>query len=587
MFKIHLAILAFIFWSSIANAATYFVAATGGSGIACTQASPCTLATALGVSSPAIAGDTIMLNDGTYTGTFSTGKAGSAGNPIILRALNQHKAILRQSSQSCANSASTAGLTIQHANWIVRDIKFQFHTRVINIVNVSGITIQHNIVENFTEAGIFSSGTNATGNTIRDNVIGLAPSCVMNRQDAGIFIADGDSNTVENNIVYGIGDNSSQASAVGVGSGIVVANNSDNNLLRGNLVFAIGGKEAFRMLAGANFTLTGNIVRDNAILWSEGGILGSDDCADDSNQFLNNLVVGVFHSLSGTKGNVDSKRGNHLWKNNTLVQTVFTRLGHASGSGGCGGRKVGLKFKDNLILADYTPGVNHPLMYVDNMDEYNKSETGFNLFWNPGSAANRFRVYSPANTDIQSQPIFVSQSTGDFSLAAGSPGKKAASDGSDVGVTYNSFLNKSRLANAFALETQQNNSLAGNTSFTVSPNHFYQVWFFVPESGSCSLTNEVFTIEGVGISRDISTIKGIWINSTDQRWITLGRHRATDGTLNISWTTGPCADKVFIRKLPTVDEAFAWITGAMTPAPSPPPPPSLALPAAPGSLLVQ
>jgi hypothetical protein len=160
---------------------------------------------------------------------------------------------------------------------------------------------------------------------------------------------------------------------------------------------------------------------------------------------------------------------------------------------------------------------------------------------------------------------------GDFSLTPGSPGKNTASDGKDVGIEYNSFLKKVWLQNAFTLPTQQKNNLTTNTSFTVSPNHYYQVWFYIP------LTNpymgvESFNIEGVTaeLERDIATL----VTNTEgdgaqyiqpggpARWITLGRHRATDGTLNVSWSNPGSANAIFIRQIPTTDEAYSWISGA-------------------------
>jgi hypothetical protein len=64
---------------------TFYVAPTG-SGTACTAASPCSLATAIGSSSPAQAGDTVWVGAGRYAGEFTSRKAGTSGAPIIYRA---------------------------------------------------------------------------------------------------------------------------------------------------------------------------------------------------------------------------------------------------------------------------------------------------------------------------------------------------------------------------------------------------------------------------------------------------------------------------------------------------------------------
>ena len=76
---------------------------------------------------------------------------------------------------------------------------------------------------------------------------------------------------------------------------------------------------------------------------------------------------------------------------------------------------------------------------------------------------------------------------------------------------------------------------------------------------------ETFTIEGdaTNLVRDFA------VHNTPTfvqaggpaRWLTLGRHIAPDGTLNISWTNNLSVDKMFIRQLPTPEEAYGWIGG--------------------------
>jgi len=186
-------------------------------------------------------------------------------------------------------------------------------------------------------------------------------------------------------------------------------------------------------------------------------------------------------------------------------------------------------------------------------------------------------TYRPSDIHNGLQPIFTDPANGDFTLAPGSSGKNAASDNKDIGIEYNAFLKKAWLKNVFNLETQQKDGLGTSTSFTVLPNHWYQAWFYIPTS-PCGLS-ETFTIEGKQVKRDVGNITqtAVWVQpGGPARWITLGRHKATDGRLNISWTTSSCAEKVLIRRLPNPDEAYDWIaqhklgpTGDTTP-PSPP-----------------
>lgn len=550
--------------------ALYAVSSGGATSGTCSIKTPCTLPFLLGATSPAVAGDTIVLNNGTYNGNFNTGKGGSAGQPITLKALNQHQAILT-ATQSCASSAETAGLTIDVGHWTIDGIRMNQQTRGIYIT-AAGVTVQNSIVEDMTETAIRIENAAANGTVIDSNVLGYAPgNCIVpNRDDAGIYSRQTDNIQITNNAIIGTGDNSYQWLTAGTlnGYGILLTQNTDNHLVQGNLFVGQGGKGIFRILVGTGFTGANSIIRDNVVIWGEGGGLSSSDCAEDSNSFINNLAVGNFFELTGTKGN-GGGFGHHIWDHNTLIQTPFTRIGTAlGGGGGCGGTKIGLKFKNNLAIATYTPtGSVHAVMYIDTNNSFLSGDGGEknnNLFWNPGSSANRFRIYTPAATDIQSQPTFVDDVGGDFTLVGGSAGKNGATDGTDIGIAYNAHLRKNRTKALFAYPTTENTGLTGSTStsFTgLSTSHFYLVHLY---AGACLQTAEQFTIEGVSslkLQRNFSNlVTEDVIQPTEQRYITLGRHKAIDGTLNISWQTNNCVERIHIRKLPTADEAFSLLS---------------------------
>ena len=65
-----------------------------GSGSTCSTASPCSLNEGL---SQAQAGETVLLQNGTYNGRLDTVRDGSPGNHIIIKAANRHLAIVTQS----------------------------------------------------------------------------------------------------------------------------------------------------------------------------------------------------------------------------------------------------------------------------------------------------------------------------------------------------------------------------------------------------------------------------------------------------------------------------------------------------------
>jgi hypothetical protein len=177
-------------------------------------------------------------------------------------------------------------------------------------------------------------------------------------------------------------------------------------------------------------------------------------------------------------------------------------------------------------------------------------------------------TYAPTDiANFNSPPVFTNASVGDFSLAAGSPGKGVATDtsvGPDIGIAYNTHLKRLWMDRVFARPAEERINVGTPQAFTVDPNHFYQMWFHVPLEPNCNTTDTI-TIEGVGLTRDIATLNDdVWTQPTEPgRWITLGRHQSgADGVLNVSWGNNACVDGISIQQLPNSTEAFQWILDA-------------------------
>lgn len=545
--------------------------------------------------SAAVAGDEIVLANGTYSGTFTTNNAGTSGSKITLRAATPHQAVL-VGDNVCDRSHE--GLVLADAYWVVQDLKFTQHGRAMRIT-ANNVEVAHNLLEGYREEGIRIDGGDT--NSLHHNVIGYSKGCTGTDSPAIFVVTNADSNVIQHNIIVGTGNDGYMCGGVGgcaggdkFGYGVFVANNSDNTLIQGNLLLGNGGKGVLRLLSdGANSaSVTGTIVRDNMFFFGEGAGATSDDCNDDGNSFLNNLFYGNYFWNWYTKGNDTSgTKGHHTFSHNTAYATALTRgnVGFITALGGPANcNQAGQNYhianilQNNLFYADstLTGGFDDRtlLTTAGTTESTSLATKSHNLFWAPSAPATWVRQYTYTGTDIHaagSQPLFGSVAAGDFSLQAGSPGKAAASDGTDMGITYNSFLKPAWSANVMALAGQETTGLAAatSTSFAVEVGRPYQVWFYVPTS-PCAQTNEQFTVEGsiTNLVRDITTLHagttGIWLQTGGpQRYITLGRHTSTDGTLNVSWPHAGCVERVFVRALPTAPEAYQWIVG---PAPEGP-----------------
>jgi hypothetical protein len=547
----------------------------GGGGATHTVTTSAELTTAMAA---AVAGDEIVLANGTYTGTYTTGNAGTSGNPITLRALNKHQAILDPGARACN---TTVGLSIADSFWTVKDLHFRDHSRVIQVQSsVTNTNIEDNIFETWTAEGILLS-TDSSGTTIDENVFGYGLGCGTATENDAVLVFNSSSNTITRNIIVGNGRNGYSAAGGGQGTGQVSGGgihvttfsggSSNNNVIQGNMGYG-SNYSSMRVTSGPDgVTATGNMVRDNIQFQNEAGQMSTDDCTDDANSFINNIVWGGYFNQWSTKGNETGTFGNHTISHNLFYMSDFTRQSSSPQTGtGCAGPidyKINIDYQNNLHYADSARSGGHVLLWVDGDEAATFDAQSHNLFYAPGADTTWKINYTYQATDVHStQPTFTSAATGDFSLATGSAGKSAASDGTDIGPAYNAYLRRVWMTNLFALPQAQNNSLQGSnsTSFAgLSTSHYYQVWFFVPTTGACAINPETFTIEAssTNLSRDMATLTsgGTWLQiGGASRWITLGHH-LTDGTMNISWTNTNCVDKIHIRQMPTISEMVTWL----------------------------
>src|SRR5262245_40593477 len=130
-------ILVVLLWATTVEGATINVSTAAG------------LTSAL---SSAVAGDEIVLANGTYTGNFViNGNSGASGNPITLRAANRHQAILEDAAPDCQWSGGHYGLYALRSYWVIKDLRLRQQTWAIRAEGSTShhITIQDNLIEDY------------------------------------------------------------------------------------------------------------------------------------------------------------------------------------------------------------------------------------------------------------------------------------------------------------------------------------------------------------------------------------------------------------------------------------------------------
>jgi len=329
-----------VFLPSVAHAATYYVSPTGNDSGAGTISSPWKTINK-GVSGVG-SGDTLYLRGGTYTGTVSISKSGSAGNPVTIAGYPGETPIINGGGGMGEYSAlfSLTGNYVNLKNMEITGggmgLVIKGYYDVISQIN------SHHHISN----GILITGT-SNGSIVEDSIV--HDTCEYNKNGSGGHWA----------------------------SGLTAARNPSNAIIRRNKVYNNWG-EGLSAYGGANGTLIeDNIVYDN---WSvnlyiqnssndvvqrnliyrspnyfptsgtQTGIVEDNEPADSgygnstNNKYLNNLVMGTkgnFVHWSGSTG-----MSNALVANNTFVNTSGRANIDISGT------NSNVRFINNIIIQD-------------------------------------------------------------------------------------------------------------------------------------------------------------------------------------------------------------------------------------------
>jgi Chondroitinase B len=213
----------------------------------------------------AVAGDEIVLADGTYSGRFTINtNGGTSSQPITVRAANPHQAILEAPNPGCGWQGDN-GITVSRSYWTIQDIRMRNQNWGIYLTGVGAhhVTIQNMIIEGY-RGGAIMFFLGANNNTAQNNVIGHASQVCGDTgpvADYGVLAFQADTNTIRHNIIFATGNNGYQCadaggcdSSTGIKSGYGIAlEDADlsggaathDNVIQGNLLLPTAGKAFF------------------------------------------------------------------------------------------------------------------------------------------------------------------------------------------------------------------------------------------------------------------------------------------------------------------------------------------------------
>ncbi len=281
-------------YAGAASAATYYIAPSGSDSAAGTNSAPWgTFAHAMTVLQP---GDTLYLEDGTYTSSNNPGQAaifditvsGTSGAPITFKALNEGKAIIDgQQSFLCA----------------------QVYT---SYVEIDGINFRNSGGDN---GYTWGNGMNLSGNyiTVRRCIVNgfgysdLAPNSGENNC-AGMNFIGGSNDLVEDSAIY-INANTNQANG-GPRIGINVYCN--NSIFRRNYIYRQPGGNALNpkgiQFYGANYDIAeNNVIIDDMAAGGDGIFMWYNNYSStlEHNKAYGNIVMntGGWGIWAATKAN--------------------------------------------------------------------------------------------------------------------------------------------------------------------------------------------------------------------------------------------------------------------------------------------
>jgi parallel beta-helix repeat protein len=238
--------------ASAAQAAqTYYVAPTGSDGNACSAALPCRqIRRALTL---VVAGDTIMVADGSYLGFDVNNRHGLSGQPIVIKAAGTGAQVVKTTDRS--DDRDTIFVT-SSSHVVIDGLRsFQANRAAVRIDDSDFITVRNGVFGNNTTWGIFTD--------FSDDLLLENNECYGSGLEHGIYVSNsGDrpvvrGNRVHDNIGSGIQLNADESAG---GDGIITGAVIESNVIYNNGV--VGGA-AINLDGVQDSTVRNNLLYNN------------------------------------------------------------------------------------------------------------------------------------------------------------------------------------------------------------------------------------------------------------------------------------------------------------------------------------
>ena len=336
----------------------------------------------------AVAGDTVEVNDGTYSENVRVANSGTSGAPIVLRPA---------SGANVSVTSSSRAFEVSNKSWIRIEGFTVTGTASygIYLVNASNVTVASNVVT--------GSGAPALGSTAPGIYVGGSTDCtisgnnVNHNSDAGIYVSVGSTRI----LVLGNESSFNARGYIAAAPGIDIR--SGGNTLRGNLCHD-NEDSGIQVYGVAGVPSPDNLIVNNACH-------DNDDHGIDISSAGSQRIIGNSVYRNRTAGiNVEGASGGTLISNNITAENAI-----------------------NLAKGNLRVDINSISGTVVDYNQYYFFQLGqTQIVWGPSSYATLSDFVTATGQEqngLEADPKWAGKTSGDFHLLSSSPAIDSANSG--------------------------------------------------------------------------------------------------------------------------------------------------------------